>query len=461
MLKSKLPAFIIGIVTVILIFVLGFALGGRQKTPEKVANTMPVETSQKQQPSPSILAAPQPEVVSADAVEEPVVAPAATEETQASSIEPEFQKGMIYVAWTQDGYSNANSVKSMEQMKSIGVDWAGLVTTWYQDQYNSTQISPITDKTPSDQSLAFSIQKLHELKLKVMLKPHLDIVRGEGKWRGDIVLDTPEDRQKWEENYTKFIMHYAEIAAKENVELFCIGTELTQLTLGQPQYWRDLIKQVRRIYKGTLTYAANWHEEFNKIEFWDALDYAGIDPYFPLVTTNNPKVEELKSAWEYWLNSIDEWQAKVKKPVILAEIGYKSSSDATDEPWQHVGVGKLDLELQANCYKALLEVFWNKPWFYGAYWWYWGVHPSMGGAQNKGFTPQNKPAQEVIKEWYLNKAVSEKRIEDLPSKEEETMVDSSKADSGDPAGMQDPLDEEHLNFGPTRTQDAEKQEKKE
>lgn len=312
----------------------------------------------------------------------------------------EFQKGMIYVAWTENGYSNPNSGKAMEQLVPLGVGWVGLVTTWYQDKYNSTEIYSLKDKTPTDESLSFAIRKLHELKFKIMLKPHLDIVEADGKWRGEIGFDNPSGWQTWFLSYTNFILHYAELAAKENVEFFCIGTELTQATLSQPQYWRDLIKKIRGVYKGQLTYAANWHEEYKQIAFWDALDYAGIDPYFPLVCTVNPKAEELKSAWGDWMKEIEAWQKKINKPVILAEIGYKSSKDATDEPWQHIPVGELDLELQANCYQALLETFWDKPWFYGVYWWYWGVNPKMGGELNRGFTPQNKPAQEIVKEWY-------------------------------------------------------------
>jgi len=60
----------------------------------------------------------------------------------------------------------------------------------------------------------------------------------------------------------------------------------------------------------------------------------------------------------------------------------------------------VDLRLQQDCYRAVLEIFWNKPWFYGLYWWYWGTSPRMGGETNRGFIPQNKPAEKTIKEWY-------------------------------------------------------------
>lgn len=45
---------------------------------------------------------------------------------------------------------------------------------------------------------------------------------------------------------------------------------------------RRLIRQIRRVYHGPLTYAANWSGEYKQIRFWDALDYVGIQAYFPL-----------------------------------------------------------------------------------------------------------------------------------------------------------------------------------
>ncbi|MFH1269916.1 MAG: hypothetical protein ABIH75_02515 [Candidatus Omnitrophota bacterium] len=321
---------------------------------------------------------------------------------------PEFQKGMTFIAWTEGGYNNPNSVKAMEQMASLGIEWACLVPTWYQYQYNSPKISPLRDRTTSDESLIFAIRKLHELKFKLMLKPHLDLVQSNGKWRGEIGFTNPGDWQAWFESYTAFILHYAEIAAGENVEILCIGTELTNAAISQPAFWKELINKIRQVYKGQLTYAANWSEEFDAIEFWNELDYAGIDPYFPLVTSLNPTVEQLKSAWEDWIKKIEPWQKKINKPVIITEIGYKSAMGANEEPWQHAPIGGVDLELQVNCYEALLEAFWDKPWVYGVYWWYWGVHPKMGGDANRGFTPQNKPAGEVVSRWYKEKPVSGK-----------------------------------------------------
>ena len=312
----------------------------------------------------------------------------------------EFQKGFCYVAWTKNGYQNTNSVESMEQMAALGTNWTCLVTTWFQDRIDSTDIHPSRSKTPSDESLRFAIRKMGELNIKVTLKPHLDIIQSEGRWRGEIGFTNPADWQAWFASYADFVLHYARLAQEEDVQMLCIGTELTTATLSHPELWRELIKKIRGVYSGKLTYAANWSDEFSDIAFWDQLDYAGIDSYFPLVASDNPTEEQLKSVWQDWLKMIEPWQKRINKPVIFTEIVYKSAVGSADEPWAHSPAGSVDLELQSNCYQALLATFYDKPWFYGLYWWYWGANPEMGGKFHRGFTPQNKPAQEVVKEWY-------------------------------------------------------------
>ena len=86
-----------------------------------------------------------------------------------------FQKGMCFATWSKEKYRSPFSDESLLKMKEIGVEWVAIVCTWYQKEYNSTEIFP-TDKTPSDKSLEYVINKAHEIGLKVMLKPHLDLI---------------------------------------------------------------------------------------------------------------------------------------------------------------------------------------------------------------------------------------------------------------------------------------------
>ncbi|MBL7157399.1 MAG: hypothetical protein ISS92_04465 [Candidatus Omnitrophica bacterium] len=322
-----------------------------------------------------------------------------------SFVQPEFQKGMCYTTWSQNAYNTKKSDASLEKIKSINTEWASVLTTWYQDTCFATKIYS-TSNTPSDESIKRAIDKVHSLGMKAMIKPHLDLVStDEGGWRGEISCMREPDWKKWFESYKKFVLHYAKIAQKTNAEMLCIGTELASTTTAEhTEAWKDVISSIRKVYKGKLTYAANWSEEYLQIRFWDVLDYAGIDAYFPLSSKSEPTYEDLMEGWKRWVPEIEEWQATIDKPVIFPEVGYHSASGAARHPWQHeLGMG-VNMELQVLCYRALVDTFWGKEWFYGPYWWDWGTDVRMGGEQNRGFTPQNKPAQDYVKELYGEKA---------------------------------------------------------
>ena len=311
----------------------------------------------------------------------------------------EFQKGMGFCTWSKGGYATDNSDKSLMALKEVGADHVAILVTWYQTSCWSGDIRR-TSITPSDESLVKAIRKAHEAGLKVMLKPHLDIIdKSDGSWRGEIGCVKDPDWQAWFDKYTAFIMYYVDIAQKENVELVCVGTELSNVATTKGYYWKELIKKIRPKYSGLLTYAAHW-DRYLDIRFWGDLDYVGINAYFPLTEEMSPSYEELAAGWEKWVIEMEEFQKTIGKPIIFPEIGCNSADGGAIRPWEHAPRREVNLELQARYYKVLMDIFIEKEWFYGMYWWYWGTNPDMGGKYNRGFIPQNKPAEDVIKERY-------------------------------------------------------------
>jgi hypothetical protein len=255
-----------------------------------------------------------------------------------------------------------------------------------------------------------------------MLKPHVDLSSDEDNTRSDIGFNSDEKWSEWFDNYTKFITHYAKIAQEEDVEFFCIGTELSFASTKTEMWKGKVIPAVRKTFKGHIMYAANW-DEYANVGFWDALDYAGIDAYFPLAEKGTPTYEELKQGWRRWIEEIERWVAQVKKPVVFTECGYASVNTAAVKPWEENRGSQPNAQLQADCYRALMEELWNRQWFFGVYWWNWNTYSGSGGANNKGFTPQNKPAAECLKEWYKkniekNFVVTESDIYPRPKEEQ-------------------------------------------
>jgi len=242
-------------------------------------------------------------------------------------------------------------------------------------------------------------KKFQAERIKVMLKPQLWV--WEGQYTGYIAMESEEKWKKLEDSYLKFILFYAEIAEKIQVDIFCIGTELEQFVMQRPNFWIDLIPKVRVVYKGKLTYAANW-DVYNKLSFWSELDFIGVDAYFPLSEKKSPTLAELEIGWKAHKDEIMQVQKQFGKPILFTEFGYRSIDFATKEPWKSDRVeGRINLENQVNGLKAIHNQFWKEDWFAGGFIWKWfHEHKSVGGENNNRFTPQNKPAEVVLTELY-------------------------------------------------------------
>jgi hypothetical protein len=313
--------------------------------------------------------------------------------------ESSFQKGICYVTWQKDRYLSPYSDKSIKMLAQTGAEWVQIVTTYYQDKFNSREIFP-TQNTPSDESIIHVIKQAHQLGLKVMLKPHIDLLdKSDGLYRGDIGSQNKADWQAWFSQYLKLVLHYAELAEKTGAELFCIGTELS-FASGQTEFWRNyIIPAVRKSYSGKLIYAANW-DEYKNVSFWSELDYVGIDAYFSLTQKQNPEYEDIEAGWKKWTDEIERWQKNTGKPIVFTEIGYRSCESAAAKPWDYALAQPVDLRLQSDCYKAALKVLANRTWCSGFYWWYWGSSPFTGGLNNADFTPQGKPTEIILSYFY-------------------------------------------------------------
>ena len=310
----------------------------------------------------------------------------------------QFQKGMAFPTWMSKQYGSPDSDKSLSILaKTTYTEWVQFVPTWYQKDRFSNKMSPdYNGLTARKKCLRHAIQTAHNLGLKVMLKPHVDALNED--WRGTF---QPTNSRIWFKNYKKMIKSYAKLANEEGVEILSVGCEFLNLT--KPKFtsqWKKIIKLIRKHYQDPLVYSANWWKEYEQVEFWGELDYIGIDAYFELTDKTDPTLAELLTSWKPYVVEIEVFYYTWQIPVIFTEIGYRSTDGANMNPWAWKKKGKVDLEEQALCYKAVKKTFKEKPWLEGIYWWHWVPDPEAGGATDTGYTPQNKPAVKILKKWY-------------------------------------------------------------
>jgi hypothetical protein len=313
--------------------------------------------------------------------------------------------GITNVSWWFDEYDSAAGGTSRAALRDTGANWMGLLVTWYQQDASSNVIArnPDPNKDHTDARIRTAIRDAHSRGLQVMLKPHVDALNGQ--WRGDF---NPGDPAAWFQSYTQFIVHYAQIAQEEGVELFCMGTEFKTISgAANRDRWVAVINAIRGAYGGPLTYAANATfpaDEFTSVSFWDQLDIIGLDGYFTLTDQNNPTLAQLISAWtsnrfgENIVAAVQNFASSRQKPLIFTEIGYKSTDGTNREPWNFGLSGAVDTAEQRDCYEAAFTV-WSQQssWMRGFFWWAWPVPPPA--ANDGDYNPRSKPAETVLRTW--------------------------------------------------------------
>ena len=216
------------------------------------------------------------------------------------------------------------------------------------------------------------------------------------EWRGQI---NPDDWNDWWEDYENLVMHYAWQAEAHQVEMFMIGSELLS-TESNDARWRALIQRVRGAYHGKVCYSANW-DHFRPIEFWDQLDFIGLTSYFTLADRRNPTVEEIVARWEPIRRDVLAWQRRIGKPILFTEVGWCSQEGAATAPWnyyQNQVATPAGHEEQRRLYEAFLQVWGATPELTGIIWWEWT--PGPGGPDDFGYSPRNKPAEQVLRRWF-------------------------------------------------------------
>jgi Glycoside Hydrolase Family 113 len=301
-------------------------------------------------------------------------------------------------------FGSSKDTTSFETLKTNNVEWLTFVPFLPQENHNEPSLRRgfRTDDSTLTHERWRKLKKVTDTYgFKIMLKPHIWLSNtSNGIWRSDIKMKTQEEWNTWFTDYSAYILNYAALAEDINIDVLCIGTELHTSIIEQPKQWQTLIKKVRDVYSGKLTYAANWNSEVTDVLFWDDLDFIGIQAYFPIAKNNNPTLSELETGWTNHLEFLEALNKKYNKPILFTELGYKSTPDAGKTPWEWNTLGnrfykKISKRTQALCYQAFFNTVWQQPWFEGAHIWEWQSRSNTGG-NNSAFTIQDKPALNIV-----------------------------------------------------------------
>lgn len=232
--------------------------------------------------------------------------------------------------------------------------------------------------------------------LKVIIFPIIWVENREiGEWRGTL---KPQDQDRWWSAYESWIGDLAALAEMYQVDYFSIGSELSSLE-GEEGRWRALIRRVKGIYKGRLTYSANW-DHFEEVGFWDQLDVIGITAYYPLVQDGEkPTLDSMRERWLLIKAGLLDWLDHnfPKQRLLFTELGYPSQLGGATQPWHYLQSNQVDLNVQKEAFQAFREVWHTVPQLLGVNIWnLWG----LGGPHDAWYTVRGKPAAAEVQKLF-------------------------------------------------------------
>ena len=299
-----------------------------------------------------------------------------------------------------NGYGGGRAAQSIQEMQQIGIDAVAIVPYSYMANPNRPDPIPVSRSAGSenDEAVLFSHFAAQEQGQYTLLKPQIWL--GRGSWPGDVRFDKDQDWQAFFTYYKRWIIHYALLAEMYGFDGLCIGTEFRHTTLEKPDDWRALIQDIRKIYRGDLTYAANWGEECEQLSFWEALDFVGVNCYYPLHKDEGASDQDLQKGAQRVVDKLESIQRKAQRPVWLTEIGYRSATAPWQSPHAEAGQRAIDDQAQARCYEAILAATYQKDWIKGYFWWKWPSDLSHDESNGRGYMPVGKPAQAVLSRYY-------------------------------------------------------------
>lgn len=288
---------------------------------------------------------------------------------------------------------------TMQKLEELHINFVSIIPYAFVNHDNAKVIFNYDRQWWGEKSegINYCIKASQDEKKQVMLKPHLWI--NHGVYTGHLDFESENKWLIWENDFEIYTLEMATIAEKNKVALFCFGTEVGNAIEKRPTFWNALIKKIKSVYSGKLTYAANW-DDFEKVPFWNQLDYIGIDAYFPLSENETPTVDSLKEAWKKPILKMEILSKKYAKQIIFTEFGYRNSNECAKEPWTEKNLVENN-QCQKNAYEALFSVMSQKTWFKGGFFWKWYADDYYK-KHKIDYTPQDKIASEEIIKWYAN-----------------------------------------------------------
>ena len=329
----------------------------------------------------------------------------------------EFQPG-YHPSWGQLW------TKAIADVQQSGANWLILTPSW-----TFTRLAPpVLELQPGRDVLwaeqANTILQARDSGLSIVLFPTPNFPTEPSLWWEA----APRDFSwwvSWYDHYRDFLLHYADMAERTGVQALILGGDWLEPALpggslvdgttsnvpaDNVARWREIIRQVRTRFKGTVLWAMPYPQDFQKtLSFIDAVDGIYLMWSAPLAKNGDPTHE----AGKLLDADVLPFQELIGKPVLLG-LSYPSATGALSgcianadgacvepaalaRPNQDIPSVQINLQEQADAYNAMLMAINDRLWVSGVI--TRGYYPPVA-LLDKSCSVRGKLAAGVLWYWF-------------------------------------------------------------
>ncbi|MBN2259193.1 MAG: hypothetical protein JW702_01460 [Clostridiales bacterium] len=230
---------------------------------------------------------------------------------------------------------------------------------------------------------------------------------------------SPSDPNEFWSTYGDSLVYYAQFCTENNVEAFCIATEMTRLEISEyNSQWENVISRVRNSYSGIVFYETNfWYQRTGTYDsteqklqqnWFASLDYIAVSAYWDIAPSEDATIEQMIAKWYDWSwyhtnvveDELEALSSTFNKKIILV-TGCASVDGAAMHPWKYSFDNPVvDLEEQRRWFESFFQVFHDES-FVAGYMIDGGFYTTANkDPNNTEFTIQNKPAETTLESWF-------------------------------------------------------------
>lgn len=305
------------------------------------------------------------------------------------------------------GYGSEAYGRTLDECVAMGARWVAITPFGRVHDLTGRGVDPTFERPYADnrEDVRRAIRMAHARGLSVMLVPHLWVESG--GWRAEIDPGTDAGWDAWAKSYGAFARGWAEVAEETGVALFSAGVELRSwVTTARAPSFVALVRDLRKIYRGLITYSANW-DDVEHTTVLGELDVIGVNAFYPLAHEDGAPFEALLEGGVRVRERVRALAETWQRPVLFTEIGYTTRPDPAIRPWEWPDDMKdvrVDERAQADAYRALLAPLLDEPLFMGFFVWRLYADPDDVSQEAEwGFSPRGKLAELVVRDAFAKR----------------------------------------------------------